>query len=309
LRREWGLLMDDHRLKAFCLIVEKKSFSKAGEAKFMTQSAMSHLVRKLEDELGVPLLIRKGKAVIPTPAGKLFYDHAKQILDQYRKMEDDISVLMKRVRGTLSIGADVTAATHLLPQVFYSFSREFPEVKVKLSVSSTEGIIHDIHEGKVHIGVIGGTIKKPSVFMDEIAEDEIVLIASDDNPLTKRRALTPHDLLSQPFIMPEPGSDTGELIEGFLLKMGIAPERIKVSMVLGNTELIVRMVQAGMGISFVSKWSVFQGIKEGSVKLLNIQGKKLHRKFFLISTDKEPPTATAKTFAKFIKDFRFFVPF
>ena len=301
--------MDDHRLKAFCLIVEKKSFSKAAEAKFMTQSAMSHLVRKLEDELGVQLFIRSGRAVIPTPAGNLFYDHAKRILGQYKKMEDDICVLMKRVKGTLSIGADVTAATHLLPQVFYSFSREYPEVKVELSVSSAEGIMSDIHEGKVHVGIIEGTIRKPSVFMQEIAEDEIVLIASDDNPLTKRKALTPQDLVSQPFIMPEEGSGTRELIGSFMLKMGIAPERIKVSMVLGNPELIVRMVQAGMGISFVSKWSVFQGIKEGSIKLLNIQGKRLQRKFFFISMDKEPLTASAKTFAKFIKDYRFFIPF
>jgi len=301
--------MDDHRLKAFCLIVEKRSFSRAAEAKFMTQSAMSHLVKKLEDELGVELLIRRGKAVIPTPSGKLFYDHAKQILGQYKKMEDDISVLMKKVKGTLSIGADVTAATHLLPQVFYSFSKEYPEVKVELSVSSTEGIINDMHTGKIHMGIIEGTIKKPLVFIEEIAEDEIVLVASDDNPLTKRKALTPQDLVSQPFIMPEEGSGTKELIESSLLKMGIAPERIRVSMVLGNPELIVRMVQAGMGISFVSKWSVFQGIKDGSIKLLNIQGKKLRRKFFLISVDKEPLTATAKTFEKFIREYRFFVPF
>ena len=145
--------------------------------------------------------------------------------------------------------------------------------------------------------------------MEEIAEDEIVLIASDDNPLIERKALTPRDLVSQPFILPEAGSGTRELIESFLLKMGITPERMKVPMVLGNPELIVRMVQAGMGISFVSKWSVFQAIKDGSIKLLNIQGKKLRRKFFLISMNKEPSTATAKTFVKFIKDYRFFVPF
>jgi DNA-binding transcriptional LysR family regulator len=301
--------MDDHRLKAFCLIVEKKSFSKAAESVFMTQSAMSHLVKKLEDELGVHLFIRSGRSVIPTPAGNLFYDHAKRILGQYKKMEDDVCVLMQRVKGTLSIGADVTAATHLLPQVFYSFFKEYPEVKVELSVSSPEGIMSDIHEGKVHVGVIEGTMRKPAVFMQEIAEDEIVLIASDDNPLTRGKVLTSQDLVSQPFIMPQAGSGTRELIDGFLLKMGIAPERIKVSMVLGNPELIVRMVQAGMGISFVSKWSVFQGIKEGSIKLLNIQGKKLRRKFYLISMDKEPSTASAKTFAKFIKDYRFFVPF
>ena len=65
--------MEDHRLRAFCLVVEKKSFSKAAEAKFMTQSAMSHLIKNIEDELGVKLLNRQAKTVTLTPAGRLFY--------------------------------------------------------------------------------------------------------------------------------------------------------------------------------------------------------------------------------------------
>ena len=72
--------MEDHRLKAFCLVYELKSFSKAAAAKFMTQSAMSHLIKNLEEELGVKLLNRQGKTVLPTTAGSTFYSHAKKIL-------------------------------------------------------------------------------------------------------------------------------------------------------------------------------------------------------------------------------------
>lgn len=88
--------MEDHKLKAFCLVVEMKSFSKAAEAKFMTQSAMSHLIKNIEDELGIKLLNRKGKIIVPTPAGRIFYEQAKQILKQYEKMENDIYVIVKR---------------------------------------------------------------------------------------------------------------------------------------------------------------------------------------------------------------------
>jgi DNA-binding transcriptional LysR family regulator len=76
------MAMEDHRLKAFCLVVEMKSFSKAAEARFLTQSAMSHLIKNLEDELDMKLLIRRGKSVSTTPAGKIFYRRAKQILEQ-----------------------------------------------------------------------------------------------------------------------------------------------------------------------------------------------------------------------------------
>jgi DNA-binding transcriptional LysR family regulator len=94
--------MEDHRLKAFCLIVELESFSKAAQAKFMTQSAMSHLIKNLEDELGTKLLIRKGKTVVPTPAGRIFYEHARQILAQYTKMENTMYTSMQKTKVALS---------------------------------------------------------------------------------------------------------------------------------------------------------------------------------------------------------------
>src|SRR4030042_5905657 len=88
--------MEDHRLKAFCLVVGMKSFSKAAEAKLMTQSAMSHLIKNLEDELGVKLLNRQAKMVTPTLAGRLFYDYAMQILGLYKKMEHDVYELVQK---------------------------------------------------------------------------------------------------------------------------------------------------------------------------------------------------------------------
>jgi DNA-binding transcriptional LysR family regulator len=245
--------MEDHRLKAFCLIVEMKSFSKAAEVKFMTQSAMSHLIKNLEDELGVRLLSRKGKNVIPTPAGRIFYEHAKQILEDYKIMGNNIYNLVKKVKGTLYLGASTTVATYLLPQVFYDFSKTYPETQINLSVSNTEKVINELHQRKIDIGIVEGNVKDRKIILEEIAEDEIVLIASDNNSLTKEKNVSPSHLVSQPFIMPEAGSGIREFIDDFLRIMKIDPQKVKVLMTLGNTELIINMVQSGLGISFVSK--------------------------------------------------------
>ena len=301
--------MEDHRLKAFCLVVEMQSFSKAAEAKFMTQSAMSHLIKNLENELGVRLLSRKGKNVVPTSAGNIFYEHAKRILDSYRIMENDIYQLVCKIKGPLSIGASATAATYLLPQVFYDFSRIYQEARLNLSVSNTEDIINELHQGKIDLGIVEGNVKDKKISFEEIADDEIVLIASDDNSLTKKKSITPHDLISQPFIMPEAGSGTREIIDEFLCMMRIDLQELRIIMTLGDPELLVRMVQSGLGISFVSKWSIFKTMKEGTIKILPVSGKKLYRKFYLISLDKEPSTMVARTFMKFVKGYRFFIPF
>jgi DNA-binding transcriptional LysR family regulator len=301
--------MEDHRLRAFCLIVDMKSFSKAAEVKFMTQSAMSHLIKNLEDELGMRLLIRRGKDVLPTSAGSVFYEHAKRILDAYKAMEDDIYRLVSKIKGTLSIGASATAATYLLPQVFYDFSRSYSEARLHLSVSNTEKVINELHQGKIDLGIIEGDIKDAKISFQEIADDEIVLIASENNPLTKKTAITPQDVISQPFIMPEAGSGTREIIDDFLRTLKIDLQELEIIMMLGDPELLVRIVQSGLGIAFVSKWSIFKPLKEGSIKILSVSGKKLYRKIYLISLEKDPATMVARTFKKFVHGYRFFVPF
>ncbi|GMT47471.1 MAG: LysR family transcriptional regulator [bacterium] len=302
--------MEDHRLKAFCLLAEMKSFSRAAEAKFITQSAMSHLIKNIEDELGTKLINRHPKTISLTPAGKVFYEHAKTILDLYRDMEDDVYSTVGKVKGSLHIGASPTVATYLLSQVFYGFLKKYPEVSIEVSVSNTERIIDILNEGAIDIGIVEGNIKDTTVSSEVIAEDEIVLIASDDNPLTKeKKPINPGHLVTQPFIMPEKGSGLREFIDTFLQTNSIDPKDIKVSMTIGNPELIIQMVQAGTGISLVSKWAVFRAVKEGSVKILSIKGKKLRRKFYTVSIEKEPSTLTVKTFKDFIREYRFFVPF
>lgn len=286
-----------------------RSFSKAAEAKLMSQSAMSHLIKNLEEELDVRLFAREGKTVLPTTMGRLFYEHASKILEQYKNMENDLNAAANLIKGPLHIGASTTVASYLLPQVFYSFSKKYPDIRIELTVSNIEKIIDDLLQGKSEFGIVEGRTKNASIISDEIAEDEIVIIASDDNPLAGKKAVSARDLESERFIMPETGSGTREFVEDLFREAGISPEKIKISMTLGSPELITKMVQAGTGISFVSKWSVFQAIKDGSIRVLKLPGKRLTRKFYLISMEQEPSTAATRAFAEFIRKYRFFVPF
>jgi len=301
--------MEDHRLKSYCLVVETKSFSRAAQAKRMTQSAMSRLVKNLEDELGVQLLRREGKAATPTPAGKLFYDQAKKILEQYREMENSINGLIHRVNGPLSIGVSKTPAAYLLPQLLYTFSRAYPDIGLEITVSNTEQIILGLRKGAVDIGIVDGSVNDHNISAEKIAGDEIVIISAEDNPLAGKNKISLQDLASQPFIMPEPGSGAREIVDIFFREQGIAAKNVNVHMTIGSPELIVQMVQAGMGIAFVSKWSVFKAVKEGTLKLLKFSNKKLVRHFYLVSIDKGAASLAVRTFRAFVKEYKFFIPF
>jgi DNA-binding transcriptional LysR family regulator len=301
--------MEDHRLKSYCLVVETKSFSRAAQAKHMTQSAMSRLVKSLEEELGVTLLHRKGKVVLPTPEGKLLYEHAKKILEDYSRLEQDIGSATRTAKDALRLGASRTPAVHLLPQALYDFSKTHPNVRIELSVCKSSSVLRDLRDGKIDIGIVEGALRTDEVSGEIVAEDEIVIIASENHPLTRKKTVTIQDLTTEQFILPDPGSGTRELADGFFRDAEIDARKIRVRMTIGSPEMIVQMVRAGLGIAFASKWSVFTAVKDGTVKLVKAPGKKMKRHFYLVVSDTVTPSGAVSTFREFIKEYKFFVPF
>jgi DNA-binding transcriptional LysR family regulator len=273
----------------------------------MTQSAMSRLIKSLEEELGVKLLHRKGKVALPTSEGRLFYEHARKILEDYARMEQDISTSTNVAKGALRLGASRTPAIHLLPQVLYDFSKAHPDIRIDLSVCNTSSVLRDLKSSRIDVGIVEDRVDHDTVSVEAIAEDEVVIIAPEDHPLAKKKNITIRDLSMQMFILPDPDSGTRELVDGFLRDAGLDAGRIGVRMTLGTPELIVRMVQAGIGLAFVSKWAVFTAVKQGTVKLLRVPGNKIKRHFYLIGMDGEPPAA-AKTFRQALKEYKFFIP-
>ena len=302
--------MEDHRLKSYCLVVETRSFSRAAQAKHITQSAMSRLVKNLESELGVKLLHREGRAAVPTPEGRLFYDQAKRILEEYGKIERDLAATTKGTKASLRLGAGTIPALYLLPQVIYDFSRARPDVRIDLSVSGTENVFRDLQDGRIELGIIEAPARS-SASGEAVAEDEIVIIAPENHRLAKKRTLAFQDLASEPFILPDRDSASWDLVNDFFRDAGVTARKLNVRMIVNSPELIVQMVQAGLGLAFVSKWSVFTAVKEGTVKQLRVTGKKMKQRFYLIGTESNgvPASTTAAAFRQFLKQYRFFVPF
>jgi DNA-binding transcriptional LysR family regulator len=303
--------MEDHRLKSYCLVVETRSFSRAAQAKHMTQSAMSRLVKNLENEMGVKLLHREGKVVVPTPEGRLFYEQAKKILEEYAKIRRDLAMTSGEVKTTLRLGASAIAALYLCPQVIYDFSKAHPGVRIDLSVAGSEHILRDVHDGRIDLGIIEGNAAGYRVSAEAVAEDEIVIIAPEDHHLAKKKTLTAQDLASEWFILPHRDSALWGFVNDYVRDAGINAKKLKVRMTVGSPELIVQMVQAGLGIGVASKWSVFTAVKEGTVKLLRTTGTGINRRhIYLVGADGSGGTSkTADAFRDFIKQYPFFIPF
>jgi len=301
-----AMKIEDHRLRAFCLVVEMGSFSKAAAAKLMTQSAMSHLIRSLEHDLGEKLLLRDTRTVTPTSAGKVLYAHAQEILKHYQQIDEDLCSLTTRVRGALSIVSTRMIADNLLPEVIYSFSRAHQDVQIDISIARTEQVIRTTGDGNADVGFFEGIIRDVPPHAEPVRTDEILLIASDNHPLARMHVLSPESLVGQTFLMPAPGSGIRECADVYLRSLGLAPKQFRIAMTIGDPFLLVKMVQSGLGIAFVSKHAAAYALRDGSVVRLPVSKKRLSRKLYMMVHPSS--SLLARTFKKFVRDFRFFRP-
>ena len=147
--------MELNQLKVFCAVVEHKSFSRAGEAMFLSQPTVSFQIRSLEQELGTRLLDRRGRAVTVTRSGEVLYRYARNILQLADEAEQTIQQLKGLTKGALTIGASTIPGEYILPGLLADFKVKYPGIDINLVIGDTKGIINKVIDNEVEIGVVG----------------------------------------------------------------------------------------------------------------------------------------------------------
>ncbi|HSW64592.1 MAG TPA: LysR family transcriptional regulator [Dissulfurispiraceae bacterium] len=267
--------MEDHRIKAFCLVVELKSFSKAAEAKHITQSAISQIIRSLEKELRVKLLNRDDKDITLTPAGRIFYQHAKTLLADYRRIETDMSELGGQMHGQLSIAAIPTLATQFLPAIIREFSLEHPNVEFSITLGTSEEAVLAMHQEFCNLCFFEGSLQKLPLGAKKFARDEMVFVVAADNKLAGKAHVNAADLKKAFFVMPEVGTSIRTLTDKHIAALGLSSGQIRISVIVTDPIVRVLMAAAGMGVAFVSTWSAIQQLRAGNLVILKT-GRKPH---------------------------------
>ncbi|MDE2586442.1 MAG: LysR family transcriptional regulator, partial [Betaproteobacteria bacterium] len=225
--------MADRRLQVFHAVAKQLSFTKAAEALYMTQPAVTFQIKQLEEHFNTRLFDRGHGRISLTPAGELVLEYAERILGQYADLEAQLAEMTGQMRGPLLVGATITIAEFMLPRVLGEFNTLFPQVRARLSVGNSETIEHRIIEHSLDIGLTEATEHLPGLEVDRCCEDELQVICAPSHPLAKLVEIHPSMLLDHAFISREPGSGTREISDNYFRSAGIAPENLKVLMELG----------------------------------------------------------------------------
>jgi DNA-binding transcriptional LysR family regulator len=257
--------MADRRLQVFHAVAKHLSFTKAAEALFMTQPAVTFQIRQLEEHFNTRLFDRAHGRIALTPAGTLALDYAERILVLSAELDTRLKEMGGQVAGPLLIGASTTIAEFLLPQILGEFKSRYPAVVPRLFVANSEAVQDRVAERALDMGFIEGDSHLPSLVTDVCCNDELQVVCAPSHPLAKMKSATPKSLTEHAYISREPGSGTREVIDHYLQKAGVSPDSMQVVMEMGSPEALKGLVATGLGFAIMSRATVTKETQLGQL--------------------------------------------
>ncbi|CAG7645710.1 HTH-type transcriptional regulator CysL [Paenibacillus solanacearum] len=271
--------MADQHLFVFVTVAEMENFSRAAEQLHMTQPAVSQYIRMLEQTVGARLLDRSNKYVRLTKAGEIVYHHAKEIIGLYTRMQNLVDDLSNKASGSLAIGASYTFGEYVLPHIIAELKRQYPDIHPMITIGNTKEIADKVSGRLLDVGIVEGEVRLPQLRQEPIADDAMFIITSPRSRWAVESQVTVHDLQSETWIVREAGSGTREAADNLFAAIPMVPLHL---LEFGSTQLIKEAVEAGLGISLLSKWTVRKELALRSLCIVNVQGTPYTRKFSLI---------------------------
>jgi LysR family transcriptional regulator, transcriptional activator of the cysJI operon len=285
-----GVVIENFRLKVFRTVAEHRHFRKAAEYLYLTQPAVTHQIRALEESVSVPLFDRTGKEVTLTPAGEILLKYVKQVDALLARAEEELSALSGEIRGELRIAASMTIAQFVLPRILGEFVRHHPSVHLAIASSKTEEVIASIMEQRTELGLIEGPAHSRDVTVEPWIKDELVLAVPASHEWDNSRDIEMSDLQEIRLLMRERGSGTREIVEQAIADHGLAMKDLKPMMEVDSTEGILASIEAGLGVGFVSRCAIRRTLLLGTLKMVPIRGVHLVRQFSIVYNRGPEPT-------------------
>jgi len=264
------------QLRTFRAAAQLKSFTRAAERLHLTQPAVSAQIVALEKEFRVKLFDRIGKTVVLTEAGQIMLTSAEGILGHIQTMQQAFEDLAGLGRGQIRIGASNVVGIYLLPEILGRFKKKYPPIDLMLEINYARHIIDQVLANRVDLGIVGegAPLTDERLSVKRFAQDEFVVIAPKQHAWAKRQTIAPAELAKQPFVITERGSATQESGFRLLEAQGV---KLNVMMELGNIEGVKKAVEAGLGISIVSRCAILKEVEANRLKALPLSGLALQR--------------------------------
>ena len=239
--------MDTKKLESLIAAAELGSFTKAAQILGYTQSGLTHMMKSLEQELGVQLLVRSHTGISLSPAGKQLLPTIRRLLDAEKALQREVELLQDARKETLRIGSYSSMAMHWLPRVLQHFQKVHPNVNVNVRMGTIEEIYSWVQDGTADLAFVSQQ-KGNRMKWIPLKEDALLAILPPDYPHPIPKKFPLNGFHGQPFLMPNFGFDRD--INKWMRAYGVEPD-VKPSYV--DDQALISMVEHGLGMSMLSE--------------------------------------------------------
>ncbi|CAB3802404.1 LysR family transcriptional regulator [Pararobbsia alpina] len=286
------------QLKTFETVARRLSFARAADELNLSPPAVSTQIKHLEEHAGVPLFEQFGKRIFLTPAGHEMLQFSRAIIDRFREAEETLAQMRGVAGGSLNIGV-VSAGGYFAPGLLAEFLRRNEGVKLELAVENRETLLKQLDDNRIDLAMMVGTPADCGIVSTTFAHHPFVIVASPTHPLVGQKRIPMSALSGERFIIRERGSDTWDAMEqGAIDRFVRRDESIEIS----NTETIKQAVMAGMGISFLSAYTIGLERRAGMLAVLDVVDFPLVRQWRIAHRAEKRLAPVAEAFRLFLID-------
>lgn len=238
------------------------TLTEAGRHLHLSQSALSHQLRDVEDGLGTRLFLRVGKRMLLTAAGERLLRSADQVLDVLQRTEDEIRELAGGRRGVLRISAGACTRYHWLPPVLRDYRRVWPDVDVRVDADGAGDLVRLLIEGRLDVGIVNDPPHDHRIVERPLFDDEIVVIVHPSHVLASRRYVRSEDFAGQTLLL-DGSPEESAIFQHVLAPTGATPAGLQQ---VGHPGAIIELVKAGLGIAVLPRWEIEPVVEAGDVR-------------------------------------------
>ena len=261
--------MEMAQLEYFSSVVREKSFSKAADKVFRTQPAVSIAIRRLEEEIGLPLLDRTQKTPVLTEAGQVVYDYAQRILELRNQVGQAIAEMQTLKKGRVRVGANESTSLYLLPELILAFRERHPDVKVEIYRHVSSHLPREVLDRNVDFALMASEPEDREIEAFPVLKDELALIMSPKHPLATHSSVKIKELGNESFIAHNVKSGSRvKVVEAFARQH----TPLNISLELATIETIKRFVQKRVGLAFVPRMCVREELERGVLVSVPVRG-------------------------------------
>lgn len=294
--------MEFNQLESFISVVKHNSFSSAAKELYITQPTVSNNIQNLEKELNVTLLNRNSKLITLTDAGKILYKYAVEMINIRDNAKFKISEHSKNIEGEIEITASSIPEQYILPYIIKDFLNIYPKVSFSMNQKNSKNIIDEIIEGKLNFGIVGAMYHSEMLEYFDFYEDELMLCVPNNEkyPFSNYDNFDIDLLYSEKLIFRKKGSGTRKLIEQSLSAKDISIDDLNVISYIDSNEMIKKMIELGLGVSFISNIAVKNEVNLELIKKLKIKDLNLKRSFYFVYSKNRTLSPVVEAFKDFL---------